>query len=249
VLGACATAGPPLAQVKAQKSFDYNKRVAVHVQVWADVKGEAKEIGLASGVYLGINGVILTNRHVAENKIPEKLASIIQNVRLKVCLVAEGKADPCQDAQVVAISDKYDLALLQIKLPDFGPIRIRPASELMNEAEEVYARPSMGEFLKPSLVYGRFVGTYEMTGSVGEADDDDEDVVKATMSFDLYDVMAMPGSSGGPVFDLKGRLVGLVRGGVSKEGRILVVVVPSRDIRKFLAEHPELFVQHEKLYP
>jgi S1-C subfamily serine protease len=240
VLGACASAGPPPAQVKAQKSFDFNRQAAVQIQVFADVKGENKMIGLGSGVYLGINGMVMSNQHVAVNEIPEELVDVIKNPTLKVCLVTdEGATVPCVPAEAVALDEVRDLALLRTTLPSQAPIRIRPLAEKMNEAEPVYARLSFGEYLAPRLVYGRYVGHSDKL-KMGEGRDPKKD---------LYDIAAMPGSSGGPVFDLQGHLVGLIEGGTTETGRVFGIVIPSKVIREFLAEHPEFFYEHEKLYP
>lgn len=234
-LGACASAGPSPARLKAKKAFEYNREVVVQVQVWAEAMGKVGMLGLGTGVYLGINGMVITNRHVVENDIPEELAEIIKNPKLRVCLVTEGKATACQEAEVVALSETSDLALIRTSLPDRTPIRIRPQSLPMGEAERVYARLSYRDIVVPSLVYGRYVGAYR--------DEDDGEVM------DFYDLAAMPGGSGGPVFDLQGRLVGLAKAVSPPPGRSMTFVVPAKDIRKFLAEHPELFVRHEKLYP
>jgi S1-C subfamily serine protease len=211
---------------RAEKSFDFNRWAAVTVHAFTVIDGKRKFLWLGSGVYLGINGIVLTNHHVAtdDNKPPRAF-------QLEVCLVAEGAAAPCISAEVVALDEDDDLALLRTALPSLAPIRIRSNAEPMREAERVYARPAFGFYLTPSLVYGRFVGH------------------RLEAETDLYDLAVMPGSSGSPVFDLKGRLVGVTHALTTIPGRVFSVVVPAQTIRQFLSEHPELFQEHVKLYP
>ena len=140
---------------------------------------------------------------------------------LEVCVVFGGNIMACKLATIVAISPDADVALLRADLPDLGPTMLRPDALPMREAEEVYARLTFGLYLPPSLAYGRYLGT----DPVGD---------------DVYDLAAMPGSSGGPVFDLQGRLVGIVSSVSILPGRSLTFTVPSRAILKFLGANQEL---------
>jgi S1-C subfamily serine protease len=193
------------------QAFAFNKIAAVAVRK-VKVDDPSKILSWASGVLLGRDGLVLTNKHVAE---PKGLKPA--EFRILACLVFDGIAGPCLPAEVIGVSsDEDDLALLRVSLPDLTPILIRPDAETMREAEEVYARLGFSSFLPPSLVYGRYVG-------MDPAD-----------SHALYDLAVMPGSSGGPIFDLRGRLVGLLGARTTEEGRPFSVVIPVSIVRKFL---------------
>lgn len=199
---------------RSESSFDKNRLAAIMVRVYTNVNGKAKLQALGSGIILGVDGLVLTNQHVAEFGKEKDLPGF----RLEVCLV-EGPAKICTSATTVAASEKDDLAILRTKLNGQGPIVLRPDAEYVREAEIVYARPGFAFYLTASLVYGRYVGLEPEWGS------------------DLYDLATMPGSSGGPVFDLKDRLVGLIRARTTEKGTPFSVVVPVPTIRKFLADH------------
>lgn len=201
-----------------EDAFTLNQNLTLAIR--GHVPGVPESDYRATGVYLGTNGLVLTNQHVAQ---PAELASL--EPEIVVCLVHDGAAQPCLVAKVVAVSDdpNVDLALLQANLPDIHPIMIRNGAAPLAEAEQVYSRLSYGVYLPPSLAYGRFLGR-----------NDD-------MGLDVYDLADMLGSSGGPIFDLRGRLVGLAMGVTATPGRSLAIAVPSTAIIRFLAAHGDLF--------
>jgi S1-C subfamily serine protease len=203
-------------QARAAKSFDFNRQAAVAIHAYAIEGDKREELWLGSGVYLGVGGLVLTNHHVAVDDDEDDGPVSKANFRLEVCLVSAGVAKPCFMAAIVAVDEDDDLALLRTTLPDIAPIRIRPDAEPMREAERVYARQAFSDYLVPSLVHGRYVGRWHLSGT------------------DLYDLAVMPGSSGSPVFDLRGRLVGIVHARTTEKGTPFNVVVPAKTIREFL---------------
>jgi S1-C subfamily serine protease len=215
---ASAVAAQRADQARIEKSFDFNRLAAVTIHAYGTVDGKTEQLWLGSGIFLGVGGLVLTNNHVAADGTDPPHADL----RLEVCLVSEGVAKPCVPAEVLALDPDDDLALLRTTFPDVAPIRIRPDAEPMREAEDVYARPSFGIYLVPSLVYGRFVGRWLSDGT------------------DLYDLAVMPGSSGGPVFDLQGRLVGLIHAMTTEKGTSFNVAIPAQVIREFLKEHADV---------
>jgi S1-C subfamily serine protease len=200
---------------KSERAFKRNSVTAVAIR--GHIPGVADTSYGGTGVFLGTDGLVLTARHVAQ--AGATTMSIVPE--LKVCVVIKSQVVLCKLAEIVAISPDDDVALLRADLPDLAPTVIRPDAEPLREAEEVYARLGYGTLLLPSLAYGRYLGT-----------DSDGD--------DLYDLAAMPGSSGGPIYDLQGRLVGLAVSVTVNPGRSLTASVSSRDILKFLFANEEL---------
>ena len=202
----------------ADRAFADNRFAAVSIRK-VRIDDPTQILSYASGVFLGHGGLVLTNKHVA---LPPALKA--GTYQFRVCLMFGPALAPCLPAEVVAVSsDSDDLALLRTELPFQPPFLIRPDSEPMNEAEEVYARLGFSDLLPPSLVRGRFAG------------------IDLREDHALYDLPVMPGSSGGPVFDRQGRLVGLVDAYTLSEGRVLADVIPARTIRRFLVIH-DLFL-------
>lgn len=200
---------------KAPESMVAGHRLAA-VAVHQHVGNSLAPSLYASGVLLGRDGLVLTNRHAVER--PEDLKPG-GTYRHQVCQT-RGGVEYCRDAKVLAISDGPDLALLQVEGLDSEPIEIRPDDEVVREGEEVFARLGFGTLMSPSLVFGRYVSPYP-DGYEGQ----------------VHDISSALGSSGGPIFDLKGRLVGIVRAITKFEGRTMTIAVPMHLIRKFLLDH------------
>ena len=214
-----ATVDHSINQTRTEGSFEQNRLAAIAMRVYNTAGLASKLQALGTGIFLGVDGLVLTNQHVAQYKD----AQTKPGYRLEACLVSGGVAKPCLAATVIAVSENDDLALLRVSLPGEVPIVLRPDVEVMSEAEEVYARQSFASYLVPSLVYGRYVGYYPGWGA------------------DLYNMPIMPGSSGSAVFDLKNRLVGVVRARTTEQGTPFSVVIPIKVVRKFLADHGYAF--------
>ena len=135
------------------------------------------------------NGYIVTNYHVIEdaNKI------IVKGIK--------GSFTTAYDAEVVA-TDKYnDLALLKIKDSRFTGFGIIPYKVKTSTSE-------VGEEI--------FVLGYPLTSTMGDEIKLTTGVISSKTGFQgdvsLYQISApvQPGNSGGPLFDSKGNLIGVV---------------------------------------
>lgn len=135
------------------------------------------------------NGYIVTNYHVIENA----KSIFIQGIK--------GDFSPKYNATIIA-TDKYnDLALLQISdnsFSGFGSIPYNVKTSVSDVGEEV------------------FVLGYPLTSTMGDEIKLTTGVISSKTGFQgdvsLYQISApiQPGNSGGPLFDNKGNLIGIV---------------------------------------
>ncbi|MDX8341681.1 serine protease [Draconibacterium sp. IB214405] len=142
----------------------------------------------ASGFAITTNGIIVTNYHVVENAESIKVKGINSNF------------DKSYNAKVVVFDKNNDIALLKLTESETMKLSIpfTLRTELAKVGESIYAlgyplRASMGDEIK--LTNGIISSK---TGFQGDAT--------------TYQVSApvQPGNSGGPLFDNKGCLVGIV---------------------------------------
>lgn len=135
------------------------------------------------------NGYLVTNYHVIENAKSISIQGI------------KGDFDPKYSATIIA-TDKYnDLALLQIsdkKFNGFGSIPYNVKTSVSEVGEDV------------------FVLGYPLTSTMGDEIKLTTGVISSKTGFQgdvsLYQISApiQPGNSGGPLFDNKGNLIGIV---------------------------------------
>ena len=190
-LGACSTAPAPDRHANVIHDL-----FASTAQIVVERDGGARNTG--SGVIVQTGGasgrvLMLTAKHVVEPVGNQRLYVVGPRRRTRL------------EARVVAVSDKYDLALIETKGLPSAEARLKPRATLGDDIW-VVAFP-WGE--RRTVV----------TGIVSQIDWDDEgdgaakNAVPISGPVTLVDAAASFGASGGGVFDARsGRLLGIVRG-------------------------------------
>lgn len=160
-------------------------------------------LGHGSGVLISSNGMVITARHVA--LISDNLKVVLYN----------GEEFPVKNKTV---DPDDDIAILQINHPVeyFSPINFRPAIAIGNE---VFAISSpINESLYNVMTVGHIARTVQFT----EISD-----------YFIADISAYPGSSGGAVYDEKGKVIGVISG-AQVGAPCLVFIVPITEIIDFI---------------
>ncbi len=174
---------------------------------------EQKEIGAGSGFFVSPDGLIVTNKHVVDQK----------GVKYTV-FTNDGKKHP---ATVVAIDPLLDIALLKIESSG-GPV----LPELPNGIEKTkppyaikhgYPYLSLGDSDKLEvgqtvIAIGNALGEFRNTVSVGVVSGLARNITagdSATGKSEILDQVIQtdaainPGNSGGPLLDLSGKVIGI----------------------------------------
>lgn len=172
----------------------------------------SKTHSLGSGIVISPNGYILTNHHVIKH------ASKID--------VLLAKSKKSYTAKIIGIDQKTDLALLKIKSKQrFYPLDFADSDKLR-----------VGDIV---LAVGNPFGfAHTVTSGIISA----KGRVIGTGPFDSYlqtDASIHPGNSGGPLIDIRGRVVG-INTAVSSEGHGIGFALPAnlvqsvvRDLKKY----------------
>lgn len=124
------------------------------------------------------------------------------------------------DAKVIRTDKGRDLALLKVTGARFEPLHL--SSDAVKEGHEVFAMGSpLGEKFSLSVTRGIVGGLRRI---------DDRDYIQS-------DVLTLPGSSGGPLVDANGNVVGVSCSGASIHGipAGMNFFIPARDIAKSLS--------------
>jgi hypothetical protein len=219
----CASSAPATQRYEPTLRETVIHPASVTIRVTAYIGGERSLMAVASGVTLGIGGLVLTNND-AESVDPDISTSDpeVSDVQFEVCYESQGLDKPCAPAKIEVISESDGLALLRTNLPDQDPIRMRPDDEPLVKSKVYRAHLSQATRHLPISVEGLYVGPTE-DGA------------------DVYRLMTNPKGAGGPVFDLRGRLVGIIHAlATDDEGKVFAKAIPVRDILKFLVENEEI---------
>ena len=150
---------------------------------------EKKDIGGGSGFFVSAEGLILTNKHVVDQK--DVTYTVFTN---------DGEK---HDAQVVAIDPVMDIALIKIEGKDFPYLTLGDSDKLDIGQSVIAIGNALAEFrntvsvgvvsgLARSIVAGDNSGNSELLDHVIQTD-----------------AAINPGNSGGPLLDLYGRVVGV----------------------------------------
>ncbi len=189
-------------------------RPAVVTIVVYDRRG--RELGFGSGFFVSPRGEILTNHHVIEGASSAKART------------ADGRMLPVQI--VLADDSKSDLARLLVLSDDDSPYLPIAAD-----------RPQVGEHV---VVMGSPLGldqtvTEGIVSAVPEQRAGQSDLEPATLQITAA---ISEGSSGGPVLNLRGEVVGVATA-FMREGENLNFAVPLERILTLDKNHPRTFVQ------
>jgi len=162
-----------------------------------------------SGFVVGKDGLVLTCAHCVRSS-PVKI----------VLRVNEGSEPDIKPAKVVCRDDKRDIALLRFS-PDgpLQPVRLAPAIPVeLGERVTVIANPGLGEgILAHTLTQGVVSNAGRDTG--------DQKLIQTSAAIN-------PGSSGGPMFNERGLVIGMVtaKAGIEATG----FAISASDLTQFL---------------
>ena len=173
-----------------------------------------------SGFGVRANGVIVTNRHLVTDSLghtPARIAVIFSDTKAWL------------EAHVVRSSPDADLSLLQID-------RAGPYPWIGNVARSTATLP-VGA---PVVTIGYPLGTETPMEGSGTKITARSSLFAGTVSKHLEDVLQLDayagaGSSGSPVFDLDGHVVGVVYGGAREAAGRIVYAVPTEKLVPLLA--------------
>jgi len=169
-------------------------------------------LGHGSGVHIG-NGLILTAEHVVAS------AASAPTDKPVAVTIRDDRGNEFV-ADILWASARSDIALVKIPLsPEASP----PEASQLVCRQIVVGEPVMVSGNPSSMQFARSWGRIS-TG---------EQAISRWHRAVATDVAALPGSSGGPVFDEAGQLIGIVVGMTNPAG--FIIIVPARVICDLLA--------------
>ncbi len=206
---------PVLVGAQTQPSTDAGKAALSAEQVFSKVSPavvrvvvrdrEFKQIGLGSGFFVAADGLLVTNHHV------------VRGAESATVLRADGSTLFVDG--VLAIDDGRDLAILKVNGTRLPCLEVATGDAPPPVGTQVYAVGNpMG--LTNTLSNGLISGIRKEGGEVRE--------IQTTAAISH-------GSSGGPLVDAQGRVVGVIRSYVA-EGQSLNFAVPAVAVRGLLAK-------------
>lgn len=173
-----------------------------------------------SGFSVSSTGLIVTNRH---------LVHTVESRRARRIAVIFSDTPHWLPARVVRLSERGDLALLQVDMP--GPFPMVAGISRAGSSTRVGS---------PVAIIGYPLGTdTPMEAGIGSSFTARYTLGAGTLSKALADVLqidafAGEGSSGSPIFDAKGLVIGVVYGGARESGGRIVYAVPSELVAELL---------------
>jgi serine protease Do len=178
---------------------------------------EKKDVGGGSGFFVSGDGLIVTNRHVVDQK----------NVEYTV-FTNDGKKHP---AKVTARDLVLDVALIKIDLPaqaggsDYPYLELGDSDKLEVGQSVIAIGNALGEF-RNTVSVGVVSGlARSITAGTGFGKSETLDKVIQT------DAAINPGNSGGPLLDLSGRVIG-VNVAVAQGSQSIGFALPINSIRR-----------------
>jgi S1-C subfamily serine protease len=172
-----------------------------------------------SGTGFGVtpSGILVTNKHLMvddQGRYPKRIAAVFSDTR-------EGLP-----ARVVRVAkDGSDLAILQITEPGTYPV-VRGISESRQGIRAGVPVAIIGYPLGLDTPMDRVGSDFTARSTLGAG------ILSKTLDNVLQiDAFAGQGSSGSPVFDSSGNVIGVVYGGAAESGGRIVYAVPPEKVR------------------
>ncbi|HET8574553.1 MAG TPA: trypsin-like peptidase domain-containing protein [Candidatus Paceibacterota bacterium] len=149
---------------------------------------QTQEVGGGSGFIVSSDGLIVTNRHVVSDE--NASYTVITN---------DGKT---YNAKVVARDPFIDLAMLKIDGSNFTPLDFGDSSKLQLGQTVIAIGNALGEF-QNTVSVGVVSG---LSRSIVASGDSGSEALSQVIQ---TDAALNPGNSGGPLFDLSGKVIGI----------------------------------------
>ena len=189
-----------------------------HFDIYNDVINRIVEIDCqnkylkssATGTLISKDGVILTNKHVVEYYTTDSTIMV---------RFMNGEE---YEAEIKLISDEYDLCLLKIEKETeyFSSL-----SETFEIGQEVYT-------IGNSKGYGLAISKGIISSNYKNIIYKDENILSIQTSIEIYD-----GSSGGPLYNSKGELLGIMTFRIRDNGTYIPgmsFAIPTKIIKEFI---------------
>lgn len=175
----------------------------------ADLRLEA-----GTGFVVAPGGYVMTNAHVIDGKG-------------KISVRLPGLKSPAP-ADIVAVDEERDIALIQIKAPEAK--NLKPLTMAGNRPIERAEVVAAWGYPGGSLLGGGLKFTQGAISSIPE---------RGTGQMLLLDVKINPGNSGGPLCDIHGNVIGMVtaKTGASRTFESYGMAIPAKDLEGFLTKH------------
>jgi S1-C subfamily serine protease len=198
-------------QMLGARALDYGAIAAANARAVAYIVIEEPSAKVYSGTAFSITptGVLVTSKHLVQDgdgRTPTRIGVLFS-----------GTDGPLHSARVTRVSSTSDLAFLQIESGGEFPAVQGVASGTVAEVGDALA--VLGFPMGTTLIHGAAMTASLTGGLVGK-------VVGDTLQLDAF---AAEGSSGSPVFDARGLVVGVVYGGAANtNGRVVYALSGAR---------------------
>lgn len=172
-----------------------------------------RRVGGGSGFFVSADGLVVTNRHVVDDRSAQYTVTL-----------QDGKRHP---AKILAVDPTLDLAVLKIENVSGMPVLELGDSDAIQIGQTVIAIGNALAEFQNSVTKGVISGKNRrlIAGGVGGAEVLEEAI--------QTDAPISPGNSGGPLLDLRGRVVG-VNTAVSSDGQSLGFAIPITAVKRAL---------------
>ncbi|MFA5270174.1 MAG: trypsin-like peptidase domain-containing protein [Patescibacteria group bacterium] len=179
-------------------------------QVQGFFGGTYEQTGSGTGFIIKSNGLIVTNRHVAEATDAKYAVTI-----------SSGKT---YDATVVARDSYNDLAMLKISASNLPTVTLGDSSQLRVGQQVVAIGNAMGEYqntVTTGIISG--IGRAITAGGSAGGSEQIDNVIQT-------DAAINPGNSGGPLVNLSGEVIG-INTAVDIQGQSIGFAIPINDVK------------------
>jgi S1-C subfamily serine protease len=204
--------------------MDYTAVAAANQPAIAFIVVEMPDGARSSGTGFNVlaSGLIVTNRHVVQAQDGTRAT--------RIAVAFDGTSRRWLEATIESVSETDEIALLRLVRPGPWPV----VAGIAQEATDT----QMGEAVA-ILGYPLGTGTAGMSGDINSlrpvATLGVGTVSKVLVETLQLDAFAAQGSSGSPVFNSRGYVVGVIYGGAGESGGRIVYAVPSARLAAQLA--------------